>query len=66
MLAPYQQRVVEERDELEIKYKAICDFLESEFAKTLPRHDYALLRRQEVHMECYLNILNARIRRFNV
>lgn len=63
-LASHQERVVEERRALDEKLTALHSF------RTLPKFaglslvDQGLLVEQAAHMEAYLGVLDARIKRF--
>ena len=68
-LAPYEQRVIEEKRELDIKLTALEAFLEKE--SSVPRTEskiseinYSLLCQQVDVMQEYSSILDARVRRF--
>lgn len=63
-VAPYQQRVVEERDELEERLVKLDVFLASEQIRSLDFNSAALMHIQAAHMRGYLSILNERIRAF--
>ena len=64
-LQPHQQRVVEEKKELDIKIKALQTFIERNemfyFTSTEEKSD---MRRQLHTMETYSQILQRRINRF--
>lgn len=64
-LLPHQERVVAEKNELEVKAKALSDFigLSEEFSK-LSRDEKELLREQCEVMWQYFEILAARISLF--
>lgn len=64
IMVPYQQRVVEERDELEARLIALDVFLESGKGNSLEPKQLALLHIQAAHMRGYLAILNERVRGF--
>jgi len=61
----WQQRVIEERDELNEKHDKLVDFIENnpQFG-LLEEADQDLLTQQEAYMEAYVATLNARIERF--
>lgn len=59
----WQERVVEERDALKIKFDRLVQFIE-EGMKGAEGYDRNLLDQQRAHMRAYLNILDARIERF--
>ena len=61
----WQQRVIEERDELDAKHDKLVDFIENnpQFG-LLEEADQDLLTQQEAYMEAYVATLNSRIERF--
>ncbi|MGV0948487.1 crAss001_48 related protein [Empedobacter falsenii] len=62
---PHQQRVFEERDELEVKYIKLTNFIFSNpFFKELNEVEQLALKEQNSLMEQYLAVLNKRISRF--
>ena len=62
---PHQQRVFEERDELEIKYIKLSNFIFSnQLFKELNEVEQLALKAQNSYMEMYLAVLNKRISRF--
>ena len=64
-LLPHQQRVVDEQTELEIKLKALREFIRLNPAfDTLPPEERVLLRAQMDVMAAYSNILGLRIAKF--
>lgn len=62
---PHQQRVVNERSELQAKLKALTTFIDlnATFA-TLPKSEQDLLQKQEVLMRQYVSVLTQRIAGF--
>jgi hypothetical protein len=63
-LLPYQQRVIEERDDLDCKINSLSIFISSpEFDETSHAEQDRLYRQLE-SMESYLYILNERIEAF--
>lgn len=66
-LAPHQQRVVEEAEALSIDLRALRIFINGgrgEKFVTLPLDEQHRLITQSVHMQGYLQILQARIAHF--
>lgn len=63
--APYQQRVVEEREQLNEKISSLMAFIKTESFKALSNYDRTLLNLQAEIMGDYLAILTKRISRFN-
>lgn len=64
MLA-YQQRVVDEQTELEIKLKALREFIRCNAAfHSLPAEERTLLKTQMDLMSAYSNVLDLRITNF--
>lgn len=70
-LAPHQERVVAERQELDVKIKALEQFVDRPgkpgspiFAK-LPARERGLLYEQHSAMSAYLDILDQRIEAFH-
>ena len=62
----YQLRVVEERDQLKIKFDSLMTFLDNKpKMKVIKFKDGWLLFMQAFCMARYLNVLNKRIKRFN-
>jgi len=65
-LQPHQQRVIDERDELQVRADALERFiLGNPIYPTLPTEERRDLSEQLVHMRAYLGILNQRIKRFS-
>lgn len=64
-LQPHEQRVVTERKELSEKLTNLKSFIASEAFPNLPGEDSSLIRRQADLMDEYLDILHARISRFD-
>jgi hypothetical protein len=64
MLLPYQQRVITEQDELDIKMLALSKFFDTKFFLDLPDVEQNLLRKQYVYMQRYSSILSERISNF--
>lgn len=63
-LPAHQQRVIEERAELEDRHGKLSIFLDTPLFQTLPEEDRALLSEQYIHMTDLLNVLTRRIDRF--
>lgn len=63
-LEPYQQRVVVERDELQVKFVALGQFLTSKAADQIEQQERARLCIQYSIMNAYLQMLELRIRCF--
>jgi len=63
-LPAHQQRVIDERAELEDRHGKLSIFLDAPLFQTLPEEDRALLSEQFIHMTDYLNVLTRRIDRF--
>lgn len=64
-LKPYQQRVVDEKIELDKKLNALVAFFENPWWAKLAADEQARLRRQSEVMREYSDILGARIGAFN-
>ncbi len=63
---PHQQRVVDEKRELDVKLDALRMFIfHNEVFNTLPAEDQQLLRDQRMVMSSYSHILCMRIDRFS-
>jgi hypothetical protein len=60
----WQQRVVDEADELLQKLQALAMFRNSTVAEALSDDDKHLLVHQELVMQQYMLVLNQRIKRF--
>ncbi len=64
-MKPHQQRVVQERDELQERTDKLGKFiLDGLIYETLSEEEQTDLSEQHYHMACYLEILNSRINRF--
>lgn len=64
-LMPHQQRVVDEQTELEIKLKALRNFISNgSLYQTLPLVERTLLKTQMDLMSAYSNTLSMRIANF--
>jgi hypothetical protein len=64
MLLPYQQRVITEQDELDIKMLALSKFFDTKFFLDLPDVEQSLLRKQYGYMQRYSSVLSERISNF--
>lgn len=65
-MKPHQQRVVDEKDELETRVNKLNDFIaHSEIFPTLPAEEQERLKRQNDIMWQYLEVLGERIAAFN-
>lgn len=64
LLAPYQQRVITERDELCGKLSKLNQFLKGETFKALSEAERARLTRQSFYMGLYAKVLDERIAAF--
>lgn len=65
-LPPHQQRVLDEKAELDIKLSNLLAFFGSEIYKSIPGQDQHLLQQQAVSMEHYSEILGMRIEGFGI
>ena len=63
-LLPHEQRVVDERQELEAKLSKLRDFLKTDICLSLPVNERSLLARQARVMAEYSEILAERINSF--
>ena len=63
-MQPYQQRVVDEKSQLDDKLTALKAFWDNPLFATLPDDEKQRLERQSVVMEEYSNILGERIANF--
>jgi len=64
LLKPYQQRVVEEKKELDAKIERIAAFLDSEEFNNVEADEQHLIVQQEFVMVIYSNVLSQRIAAF--
>ena len=62
MLRDYEQRLIDERQELHIKLEKLTEFIYSGKIDKVNAYEQGLLRRQEVVMAEYLDILNKRVK----
>ena len=61
---PHQQRVVEEKYQLDEKLEKLCEFLITDLFKTLSIDEQSRLHRQQSAMMLYSGILKERIAAF--
>lgn len=61
----YQERVIEEKQELDKKIEKLVLFINSDKFLSLSREDAALLLDQQIAMTTYSQILKERIARFS-
>lgn len=64
-MQPFQQRVVDEKTELDAKLDKLRPFLTSEMFKGLPFDEQRRMLKQSVLMEYYSEVLGERIAAFN-
>ena len=64
-LQPWQERVIEEKNELDKKLESLQGFLTSLLFKHLSKDDQIILEDQELFMRRYSGTLAKRIERFN-
>lgn len=63
-MAPYQERVIAERDDLQQKIEALERFTGTDQMRSLSLKDQYRLVRQLNHMRSYRDVLNERIEDF--
>lgn len=63
-LAPYEQRVVDELDDLVNKSEKLESFFSTDVFDGLEEFDKFLLEQQALAMDLYISCLRARIRKF--
>lgn len=63
-LKPHQQRVIEERNQLDAKRYALADFTFTKTFSELPRAEQDRMNRQHEIMRQYSNVLEERILAF--
>ena len=61
MVADFKMRLIDERNELDIKIKKLYEFLYTQVFYDLDSEQKTLLREQYKVMRQYLNILNCRL-----
>jgi hypothetical protein len=64
-LQPHQERVLAERDQLSERLEKLLAFFNSEIFSQVDWLEQSRMKRQAIHMERYLNVLNERIQAFN-
>ena len=60
----FQQRVIEERNELDEKLDKLLDFCDTTIFESLPDEEKTSLLIQQNLMAAYSNVLQSRIKRF--
>ena len=63
-MLPHQQRVVDEKAELDLKIEKLDKFLDSENSENIPQKELKILVMQSMAMQNYSLILGARITAF--
>lgn len=63
-LAPHQQRVVTEREELDEKITKLTAFTDTDIFRSLDKAEQERLERQLSHMNAYSDVLGERIGNF--
>lgn len=66
MIKPFQQRVIDEKDELGKKLSALNSFRRTEVFINLPEEEKKRLERQQIAMSTYFDVLFERIGAFNI
>lgn len=61
MVADFKMRLIDERNELDIKIKKLHEFLDTQVFYDLDSEQKTLLREQYKIMRQYVNILNCRL-----
>lgn len=61
MIQQYQQRVIDEKTELDEKLTKLIGFFDTSIYKNLPEDEQRRLREQSEHMSNYSAVLGARI-----
>jgi len=64
MVMTFQQRVIEERNELDEKLDKLLDFCDTTIFESLPDEEKTSLLIQQNLMAAYSNVLQSRIKRF--
>lgn len=59
--APHQQRVLDEKRDLDTKIAKLAEFMRGELFDNLPFAERMLMTRQAAHMERYATVLGERI-----
>ena len=65
-MLPHEQRVIDERNDLEIKIDALAKFFKSDTCKYILQRERDMLRLQFTAMQTYSEILRIRIRNFGL
>ena len=60
-IQPHQQRVIDEKEDLDVKIEKLSAFTRSQAFENVPMAERHLLREQLMHMERYSATLGARI-----
>ena len=63
-MQPHEQRVVDEKNDLDIKIKALCAFFDNSIFKSLPEISQERLYVQHQVMVTYSTVLGSRINDF--
>ena len=63
-LQPWQDRVIQERNDLQMRWQKLTDYKREDRFADLDMHDRRLLLKQWMVMSAYLEVLNERITRF--
>ena len=63
-MQPHQQRVVDEKADLDGKLKRLSTFMDGKLFENLPTSEQELLREQRVYMRNYSAVLGERIAAF--
>lgn len=63
-MQPHQQRVIDEKTELDGRLKKLNAFIDGEIFKGLPEDERTRLRKQVGYMKCYSYVLEERIAAF--
>jgi hypothetical protein len=63
-MQPHQQRVVDEKTELDEKLSKLESFFETNIFKSIPEQEQLRLKRQAIIMAAYSDILQERITAF--
>lgn len=66
MCMPHQQRVIDEKTELDERLKRLAAFFGTHVFASLPLEEQDRLARQKQHMDAYSNVLGERIAAFSV
>ncbi len=63
-MEPHQERVVAEREELEMKIAGLTKFIDSQMFDRIDMREQSRLIRQRLHMQAYSLVLYERIQAF--